>query len=75
VRPPEPLRVASLWARVGDAGQAATWVERAYHERSMALPFLGVLPAYDEVRSHPRIGAILERMRLTEAWERVRVLR
>jgi tetratricopeptide (TPR) repeat protein len=73
--PPEPLRVASLWARVGDAPQAATWVERAYEERSMALPFLGVLPAYDSVRSHPRIGSILERMRLTDAWERVRRLR
>jgi hypothetical protein len=33
----------------------------------MALPFLGVLPTYDRVRSHPRIAAILERMSLASA--------
>ncbi len=61
---PDPLRIASLWARIGDAEQTAEWLERAYEERSMALPFLGVLPMYERVRSHPRIVAILERMKL-----------
>jgi serine/threonine-protein kinase len=61
---PEPLRIASLYARVGDAERTAEWVERAYRERSMALPFLGVLPIYQEMRSHPRIAVILDRMKL-----------
>ncbi|HEU5040600.1 MAG TPA: tetratricopeptide repeat protein, partial [Gemmatimonadales bacterium] len=73
--PPEALRVASLWARIGDGGKAAMWVERAYQERSMALPFLGVLPAYDRVRSHPGIASVLERMKLTDAAQRVSRLR
>lgn len=60
----DPLRLASLWARAGDAGRTAEWLERAYRERSMALVFLGVLPTYDEVRSHPRIATILARMKL-----------
>jgi hypothetical protein len=30
----------------------------------MALPFLGVLPTYEAVRSHPGIVAILDRMKL-----------
>ncbi len=51
-------------ARIGDAEPTAEWLERAYEERSMALPFLGVLPMYERVRSHPRIVAILERMKL-----------
>lgn len=64
---PDALRIASLWARIGDAERTAAWVERAYQERSVALPFLGVLPTYDRVRSHPRILLILERMRLKSA--------
>ncbi|HEX6107001.1 MAG TPA: BTAD domain-containing putative transcriptional regulator [Gemmatimonadales bacterium] len=68
--PPEPLRIASHWARIGDAERTAQWVERAYEERSAALPFLGVLPAYDGVRRHPRIVAVLERLKLREAAER-----
>jgi tetratricopeptide (TPR) repeat protein len=73
--PPEPLRVASMWARIGDAEQAARWVQRAYEARSMALPFLGVMPPYDGVRTHPDIAEVLRRMRLTEAAERVGRLR
>ena len=66
----EALRIASLLARVGDADQTAEWIERAYQDRAMALPFLAVLPTYDSVRSHPRFRAVLERMRLTDALER-----
>jgi hypothetical protein len=73
--PPEPLRVASMWARIGEAEQAARWVQRAYDARSMALPFLGVMPPYDGVRDHPRIRAVLQRLSLTEAAERIGRLR
>jgi TolB-like protein/DNA-binding SARP family transcriptional activator len=61
---PEPLRVASLWARIGDADRTAEWLERAYGERSTALPFLAVLPVYERARAHPRVAAILEAMNL-----------
>ena len=67
---PEPLRIASMWARIGDAEQAAVWLERAYQERSLALPFLGVLPIYEGVRSHPKVVAILKEMKLKSAGER-----
>jgi tetratricopeptide (TPR) repeat protein len=67
---PEPLRIASLWARVGDAERTAEWVERAYQERSMGLPFLGVLPLYAGVRSHPRIASVIRQVKLEGAAER-----
>jgi hypothetical protein len=67
---PEPLRIASLWARVGDAEQTAEWLERAYQERSMALPFLGVLPVYERARSHPKVLSILKEMKLKSPGER-----
>jgi adenylate cyclase len=63
----EALRIAALLARVGDVEQTAQWIERAYADRAMALPFLGVLPIYDPVRSHPRFVAVLEKMDLTDA--------
>ena len=63
-RPVHPLRLASLWARVGDAERTAEWLERAWGERSMALVFLKVLPLYDGVRSHRRIATLVRRMRL-----------
>jgi TolB-like protein/Tfp pilus assembly protein PilF len=62
---PDALRRASLLARIGNADQTAEWLERAYQERSMGLPFLGVLPVYEDVRSHPRVVSILQRMKLT----------
>jgi serine/threonine-protein kinase len=67
---PDPLRIASLSARTGDADRTAEWLERAYEKRSMALVFLGVHPAYEGVRSHPIVVSILERMRLTDAARR-----
>jgi serine/threonine-protein kinase len=71
----DPLRIASLLARIGNGEQAVTWLERSHEERAMALPFLAVLPIYDSVRSHPRFRAILERMKLVEALERSRQTR
>jgi TolB-like protein len=63
----EALRIASLLARVGDAEQTVRWIERAFDEHAMALPFLGVLPVYDGVRSHPRFKALVDRLGLTDA--------
>jgi tetratricopeptide (TPR) repeat protein len=61
---PDPLRMASLWARAGEAERTADWLERAHRARSMALVFLQVQPHYDRVRSHPRIVAVARRMNL-----------
>jgi TolB-like protein/DNA-binding SARP family transcriptional activator len=67
---PEALRIASLLARVGDAEQTVRWIERAFDEQAMALPFIGVLPVYDGVRAHPRFAALLDRLRLADAARR-----
>lgn len=64
---PDPLRMASLTARTGDAEQTVRWLERAWRERSMALAFIGVTPVYDEVRGDPRVQAVIRRMKLPEA--------
>ncbi|HUF13688.1 MAG TPA: BTAD domain-containing putative transcriptional regulator, partial [Longimicrobiales bacterium] len=42
---PDPLRLAGLWAYIGDAAQSLDWLERAYAGRSSALIFLRTYPA------------------------------
>jgi TolB-like protein/Flp pilus assembly protein TadD len=61
---PDPLRVAALWAYIGDSAQSLDWLERAYAGRSSALVFLWTYPAFAELRSHPRFVRIVEEMKL-----------
>jgi hypothetical protein len=61
---PDPLRLAALWAYIGDVNQALDWLERAYAERSSTLVFLRTYPAFAELRSHPRFVRIVTAMKL-----------
>ena len=61
---PRALRVAAVWARIGDVAQSVPWLERAYAERDPGLVYLGVDPEWEAARRDPRVQAILRRMRL-----------
>lgn len=61
---PDPLRLAALWAYIGDPEQALDWLERAYAARISALVFLRTSPAFAELRSHPRYVRIVTEMKL-----------
>jgi TolB-like protein/Tfp pilus assembly protein PilF len=43
---------------------AFRWLDKAYDERSSALPFLNVNPRFDRVRSDPRLQTLTARLRL-----------
>jgi serine/threonine-protein kinase len=58
------LRVAAIWARIGDADRAAEWLERAYRERNPGLVHFDAVPDFDGVRTHPRVAAMVARMGL-----------
>jgi adenylate cyclase len=60
----DPVRVAWMWARAGQAERAVRSLERAYDERSLGLVFLRVLPDFVDLHSEPRVRAILEAMHL-----------
>jgi hypothetical protein len=56
--------IALLYARLDDKAQAFDWLEKAYDERSSALVYLKVEPAFDNLRPDPRFADLLQRMHL-----------
>jgi eukaryotic-like serine/threonine-protein kinase len=62
-----PTDVAWLWLCAGDEGRALDWLEKAYELRDPNMPYIGVNPIYDPVRSDPRFQALLRKMGLPVA--------
>jgi adenylate cyclase len=61
---PDPVHVAWMWSRAGEAANTVLWLERAYRERSMGLVYLNVLPEFAIARRDPRIDQIVQAMGL-----------
>jgi TolB-like protein/DNA-binding winged helix-turn-helix (wHTH) protein/Tfp pilus assembly protein PilF len=59
-----PFLIASFHTGLGDLDDALDWLDRAYQERVANVVFLGVDPAFDPLRAHPRFQALLERIGL-----------
>jgi serine/threonine protein kinase/tetratricopeptide (TPR) repeat protein len=58
--------VAVLYAALGDHEQAFEWLGRACDEHSEHVPYAGVNPRLDALRSDARFAAVLERLNLSE---------
>jgi hypothetical protein len=56
--------IAQLHAGLGDKDQAFLWLDRALEDHSEWLMFLRVDPAIDNLRSDPRMSALLVRIGL-----------
>jgi TolB-like protein/Tfp pilus assembly protein PilF len=61
-----PFELAIIFVGLGDMDQAFVWLEKAYQEHSVWLPWLGVDPKFDNLRSDPRFNDLLRRMNLPE---------
>jgi serine/threonine protein kinase/tetratricopeptide (TPR) repeat protein len=59
-----PVAFAMLHATLGDADDAFQWLDRAHADRRGWLTYLKVEPLLDELRTDPRFGRLLERMKL-----------
>jgi TolB-like protein/DNA-binding winged helix-turn-helix (wHTH) protein/Tfp pilus assembly protein PilF len=59
-----PYAVALVDAGLGDRDQALAWLDKAYEERSDYMPYLGLEPMLDPLRSDPRFGALVRRVGL-----------
>ena len=59
---PDPLRIAVLWAWIGDSEQAFDWLDRALAERNPGLIYVRSEEAFQKLRSHPRFTRILTAM-------------
>ncbi len=59
--------VAWAYARLGNADETLDWLEKGCSARPFFLPFIGVEPLFDPVRSDPRFQALLRRIGLPQA--------
>ena len=57
-----PFYVAMVYAGLHEDDNALAWLEKAYNDRSNAIIFLKVDPAFDGMRSNARFQALLTRL-------------
>jgi hypothetical protein len=57
-----PFYVAMVYAGLHEDDNALAWLEKAYNDRSNAVIFLKVDPAFDGMRSNARFQALLTRL-------------
>jgi len=56
--------IAELYQRAGDYDLAIDWIEKAYEEHEPNLPYIGIMPQHDPLRSNPRFQNLLRKMNL-----------
>jgi serine/threonine-protein kinase len=61
-QPPYVIAVWYLWA--GDYDRTIAWLERAFEVRDPNLPYVGLQPYFDPLRSDPRFQDLLRRLGL-----------
>jgi tetratricopeptide (TPR) repeat protein len=61
-RPIAAYDIATVYAGLGDKEQAFAWLDRAYEDRDLWMPLLGVDPTLDNLHSDPRFAELLRRM-------------
>ena len=59
--------IAAIYAGLGDADNAETWLERALEQRASTLGFVAQNPIFDSLHGDPRFAAIVERIGI---WKR-----
>jgi serine/threonine-protein kinase len=57
-----PTDIANLYLYAGDTGRALDWLEKGYEAHDPAMPYIGVVPLYDPLRTDPRFQDLLRRM-------------
>lgn len=54
-----PVHVATVYAGLGDAGQALDWLERGYDVRARSMAWLNARREFDGLRDKPRYQALV----------------
>jgi len=60
-----PIDVAQFYALAGENALALDWLERAYEGHDPNMPYIGLIPVFDPLRSEPRFQALMRRLGLT----------
>lgn len=61
--PGAAMKLAAMYAAVGEAEPAMDWLERAAAQREPHLMFVGVDPRFDAVRGSPRYRELMRKVR------------
>ena len=61
-----PVRIARLYAALGETDHAFEWLQTAYDTRSDHLLHLNISPYYDNLRADPRFQALLKKTGLVK---------
>jgi eukaryotic-like serine/threonine-protein kinase len=64
--PPDPGAVAELYSLLGEKDSAMVWLERAYVQHSVWLPYLKVYPGFDPMRDDPRFKELARKAGFAE---------
>ena len=59
-----PIRLAMIHIGLGETDPAFAWLEKALEARAWQMALLNVEPAFDDLRSDPRLAALVERVGL-----------
>lgn len=57
-----PFEIAQVYARLANAGQALTWLEKSYQQHDWRMVQLNATRAWDPVRADPRFQGLLRRL-------------
>jgi len=57
------LRLAAIWAMIGDTARTFHWLDRSLAERNPGLIFLRFDRVFEKLQSHPRMARILSEMK------------
>jgi Tfp pilus assembly protein PilF len=61
-----PVRIARIYAALGEADHAFEWLQTAYDTRSDHLLHLNISPYYDNLRADPRFQVLLKKIGLVK---------
>jgi serine/threonine-protein kinase len=62
-----PAWIFKFYLAAGMPEAALDWMERGFDARDPSMPYIGVIPAYEQLRGNPRYEALLRRLRLPQA--------
>jgi len=58
-----PYEIGTIHLELGEKDEALHWYEKAYEDRSQCMPYLGVDPRLDPIRSDKRYQDLFRRMK------------
>ena len=60
----QPMWIAAIYAGLGDKNQAFDWLQKAFDDRSVALVYLKINPAFNNLHGDPRCAEMIHRIGL-----------